>query len=274
MRSVIWKVATVVILALLAVVTIYPLYFVLITSVKSNQAFYTSFWWPTTRMQWQNYLFAWERAYMGIYLKNSLFVSAISVLLISAISLMAAYGFSKLRFRGSEIVFTLLLATLMVPREVTIIPQFILARDLNLLNSYTGLVVVYVAMQLVISTYIMKNFFHQVPDELIEAARIDGCSEAKILWRVIVPISRPVIGTVVIINFVAVWGEFLWALITTTDVTKRTLPIGLFMFQDQHGTDWGPFTAGVSMALIPVIVVYFAFQRQFIRGLAAGAIKG
>jgi len=162
---------------------------------------------------------------------------------------------------------------LTIPTMMLIIPQFLLARDLHLLNSLPGLVPFYVGTALAFNTFLLAGFFEQIPYELDEAMAIDGAGPWRRFWNLAMPLSKPAIGTCIIFAFLGTWDEFAWALTVLNDVDKRTLPIAIALFQGQHSTSWGLVFAASLIAVVPVLVIYIVFQRNFVAGLTAGALK-
>jgi len=255
-------------------ITLYPLFFVLMTSFKTNKEFYNNVWLPGKVFHFENYAIAWTKGHLGIYMLNSIIVVSSSVFLIVLFSMFAGYSLAKLLKRGSSVITTIFLSTMMIPNESTIVLLFILMARLSLINTRFNLVIVYVGWGLALTTYIFKNFFLSLPKEIGEAAKIDGCNEFQVFTNIIIPISKPAVATAAIFNFFFIWGEFLWALISTSNPKIKTLPLGLFVFQNQYGTQWGQLSAGISIVIIPLILVFIYFQKYFIEGITAGALKG
>lgn len=264
-----------VLLSLGAFVMIVPFAYMLATSLKPNSLalevppdFIPNN--PTTA----NYRDAWSSNHFGRYFLNSLGVAIATTVLSVLLSSMMAYAFSRLRFPGRRLLFGLLLLGLMVPTMMLIVPQFLLARHLHLLDSYLGLVLFYVGGTLALNTFLLRSFFQDVPVELEEAMVVDGAGPWKRYRRLILPLSRPALATVAIFTFLASWDEFVWALTIINDPDKRTLPIAIALFQGQYATSWGIVFAASAIAVLPVILIFVALQRQFIGGITAGAVKG
>jgi multiple sugar transport system permease protein len=224
---------------------------------------------PTT----DNYTSVWSSNSFGRYFFNSAVVAVISTTLSVLLSAMMAYAFARFDFFGQKLAFWLLLVGLMVPGMMLLIPQFLLAKQLHIINSLTGLVVFYVASNLALNTFLLRGFFEEIPWELEEAMIVDGAGPTRRFAQLILPLSRPALATVSIFSFLASWDEYVWALTIINDPDKRTLPIAISLFQGQHLTDWGLVFAGSAVAVAPVIVVFVIFQRQLISGLANGALK-
>lgn len=225
---------------------------------------------PTT----SNYTEAWTSNNFGHYFANSVFVSVVATALSALLSSMMAYAFARFSFKGQNVMFWILLIGLMVPGMMLLIPQYLLANQLHLLDSLLGLIVFYVATTLAFNTFLLRGFFEEIPWALEEAMIMDGAGPFRRYWKLILPLSRPALATVAIFTFLACWDEYVWALIIINDPDKRTLPIAISLFQGQHLTNWGLVFAASTIAIIPVILVFAIFQRQFIRGLSGEALKG
>lgn len=221
-----------------------------------------------------NYVNALGKDRFGLYFLNSLFVAAITTGLTVFLSSLLAYAFARLRFPAKGPLFYILLLGMMIPPVMLIIPQFLVAKELDLLNNLWGLIVVYVAMNLSMQTFLLRGFFEDIPRDLEEAVLIDGGSRWTIFWRIVLPLSRPGLAVVAIFTFLYSWDEFPWAHVAIKETTKRTLPIAIALFQNQHLTQWGQVFAASTVALIPVIIIFALFQRQFIRGVATSGLKG
>jgi len=220
-----------------------------------------------------NYSGAWSSNSFGHYFFNSLIVACLTTVISMFLSSMMAYSFARFRFLGQRLLFWLLLLGLMVPPMMLLIPQFLLARQLHLIDSRTGLVVFYIASTLALNTFLLRGFIEEIPIELEEAMVVDGASPCKRYLRLILSLSRPALATVGIFSFLASWDEYVWALTIINDPNKRTLPIAIALFQGQHLTDWGLVFAASAITVGPVILVFALFQRQFVSGLASGALK-
>ncbi|MDP1712163.1 MAG: carbohydrate ABC transporter permease [Candidatus Nanopelagicaceae bacterium] len=225
---------------------------------------------PTT----SNYTEAWTSNNFGHYFANSVFVSVVATALSALLSSMMAYAFARFSFKGQNVMFWILLIGLMVPGMMLLIPQYLLANQLHLLDSLLGLIVFYVATTLAFNTFLLRGFFEEIPWALEEAMIMDGAGPFRRYWKLILPLSRPALATVAIFTFLACWDEYVWALIIINDPDNRTLPIAISLFQGQHLTNWGLVFAASTIAIIPVILVFAIFQRQFIRGLSGEALKG
>lgn len=207
------------------------------------------------------------------YLFNSLFVTGASILLILTLGTMAAYGVARYTFRGSVAVYLFFLAGLMVPLKLAIIPLFIQMRDLGLLDSRIGLVVIYTAMGLPSTVFIMTGFLRTLPRELEDAARVDGASDARIMWSVMLPLARPAMVIAAIHNAVPIWNDFFFPLIFVQTDALKTLPQGLTAFMGEYTTNWGVLFAGLTLSALPITLLYILLSKQFIQGMTSGAVK-
>lgn len=210
----------------------------------------------------------------GLYFVNSLVVAVVATGATVLISSLLAYAFARLEFPGRETVFYLLLGGMMIPPVMLIIPQFIVSKHLGLLNTLSGLILVYITMNLALQTFLLRGFFEGIPRELEEAAEIDGAGRWTILWRIVLPLARPGLAVVAIFTFLYSWDEFPWAHVAITETSKRTLPIAIALFHGQHVTEWGKVFAASMIALGPVLIVYLLFQRHFIKGISTSGMKG
>ena len=197
-----------ILLIILLILTFYPLFFTFLTSFKDNNQFFTNFWGFANPVHLENYRDAF--AAIMPYLLNSVIIAVISIFLILLTSSLSAYTFARLRFPGKEVVYMTILALMMIPGMLMLIPQYIMLRDLKLLDSYTGIIIGYVAGKQAFSIFIMRAFFSSQPAELFEAARIDGCNEAQAYYKIALPLIKPVLGTVAIMSLLDIWNDYLW----------------------------------------------------------------
>jgi multiple sugar transport system permease protein len=262
------------VLALGAVVLMIPFVYMVATSFKPNTTvleippqFVPHH--PTVA----NYTGAWTSNRFGRYFLNSTLVSLATTVFAVLLSSMMAYAFARFRFPGRRLFFALILVGLMVPGMMLLIPQFLLAKQLQMLNSLWGLVFFYTGSNLALNTFLLSAFFQDIPKELEEAMVVDGAGPWKRYWRLVLPLSRPALAVVSIFTFLAGWDEFTWALTTINDPSKYTLPIAIELFQGQHSTSWGLVFAASTIAIVPAIAIFVVFQRQFVSGLASGALK-
>jgi ABC-type glycerol-3-phosphate transport system permease component len=258
--------------------TLYPLLFTVITSFKDNEQFFTKFWSLPNPWLFSNYADAFK--IILPFLGNSLIISVGSIFVILLTASMSAYAFARLRFPGREFIFMGLLALLMIPGLLQLIPQYLILKQLGLLQPsgirpYAGIMLGYVAGQQAFSVFILRSFFESQPEELFDAARIDGCNEYSAYLRIALPLIKPVLATITIVVLLGVWNDYLWPLIVTTDKKYYTIALGLLRFQSSLGNVilYGPRFAGYMVATLPLLALYLGLMRYFIEGLTAGAIK-
>ncbi|MBV9391228.1 MAG: carbohydrate ABC transporter permease [Verrucomicrobia bacterium] len=262
------------VLALFTFAVVFPLLAVVFDSLKSQNEFFTNPWgWPL-QPDLSNYSYAWGEAHIPLFMLNSTIVAGATTLFTLALSATAGYAFSRFRFRGGRALFFMFVVLLIVPAPVSIIPLYVIIANLHLMDTYFALILPYTAGGLPLGIYLLRAFFSAIPRELIDAARMDGCTEVSAFWRIVIPISRGGLATVAILSFVGAWNEFFLALLFIHNSNLLTLPLGLQTFFFQYHVQWPYYFAGLSTAIIPIIVVYLVLQRQFISGLTAGAVRG
>jgi len=258
-----------------AVLVILPFWYMIITSLKP-QAMIFEFpprLWPA-QVTLKNYVQALSKDMFGLYFLNSLFVAVVTTATTVLVSTLLAYAFARLDFPGKEPLFYVILLGMMIPPVMLIIPQFIIAKQIHLLDKFIGLIAIYVTMNISINTFLLRGYFEGIPRELEESALIDGASQMTIFWRIVMPLSGPGLAVVTIFTFLYSWDEFPWAHVAIKETTRRTLPIAIALFQGQHLTEWGQVFAASIVAVVPVIVVFVILQRYFIRGIATSGLKG
>jgi ABC-type glycerol-3-phosphate transport system permease component len=267
------KIGSLVVLTAFTLAVVYPLIAVLFNSFKTQSDFFTNPWWWPQKLIFDNYAYAWQQARIPRFMLNSAVVAVLTTLLTLVLASLAGYAFAKFSFRWRNGLFLLFAILLIVPAPISIIPLYVIVAEMHLIDTYWALVLPYAAGGLPLSIYLLRAFFATIPRELTDAARIDGCSDFTAFVRVVLPISRPGIATVGILAFVNAWNEFFLALIFIHNQDLMTLPLGLQTFFYQYHVEWPYYFAGLSTAIIPIIVVYVALQRQFIRGMTAGAVR-
>ena len=258
----------------LSLIVIFPLVWVIATSLKDRrQIIQNPLGFPEV-YHWSNYADAWREGNFGAYFINSALVVIPTALGVVALSLLAAYAFAMLRFRGKNVLFTFFLIGLTVPLGILVIPIFYQMASLKLVNNLWALILPQTAVGLPFAILLLRGFIHELPKEVLDAGRIDGCSNWGILRFIVMPLSRPALLSVMIFNIVWVWNQFLLPVVLIQKASARTLPQGLSVFMGRYGADFGLLMAGATISFIPVVIVYVIFQRQFIKGIAAGALSG
>ena len=228
--------------------------------------------WPEV-WHWDKYLTAWSTSNYDLYFWNSTVVVVASVALVTVVGVMAAHCLARYRFPGNRLIYFIIFSTIIFPPQITIIALFQVLVEYGLFNSHLGLILVYVSIQLPLTVFLLEGFFARLPQDLFDAARMDGYSDFEILWRITVPVGLPAIVTTVILNTIHLWNEFLYAVVLITDDEKRTLPLGIQKFLGDRLEDIGMIATGMMIAVIPIIVVYALFSEKLIQGMTAGAVK-
>ena len=252
---------------------LYPLSAIFLSSFKTMKDFMGNPLGFPKSFTFDNYIYAWSRMHFGTYTFNSMLVAGLTVGVVCLLGAMAGYKLS-LNFKGNQAVFLFFLAGMAVPTQSYIITLFHFMKRLSLLSTYQGLILVYTAINLPFAIFIFSSFFRTVPRELTEAALLDGCSEWRTFWQILLPISKPTLATVVIITAMNAWNDFFVQMIVNMDQTKYTLPMGLLKFRSETSTNWTPLFASIILVALPIAIVFILLQKQFIKGLTNGAVKG
>ncbi len=262
------------VLAALALASLTPFAFMLVTSVKANDQFYHSYFVPTLPLQWGNFAEAWSA--IGRYVANSVLVTAASVLAVVVIASLAGYAFARWRFPGSGALFVAILTVLMIPDILTMLPVFVTLRNLDLLDRQIALVLVYVSGSQALGIFVFRSFFATIPDDLVDAVQIDGAGELQGLYHMVLPLSRPILFTVAVMTALTCWNDYIWPLITLSTQRRWTVTLGLVTFQERYAgmAAWGPLFAGYVIASVPLIALLGSGMKHFVAGLTSGAVKG
>ncbi|MBW4079863.1 carbohydrate ABC transporter permease [Paenibacillus sp. S150] len=272
-----FRIGTMVLVYILLFVTVLcmlvPYIWMLSSSLKLNKdVFSFPMVWIPANPRWENFADIWTRIPLGRFIYNTAKLSIIVTILQLLTSSFAAYAFSKLHFRGKNILFLGYIATIAIPWQAYMVPQFILMRYMGLNNTHLAIILLQAFSAF--GVFLMRQFYQGVPDELCEAARIDGLSEYGIWARVMLPLSKPALSTLTIFTFVSTWNDFLGPMIYLTDTKLKTIQIGLRMFISQYSAEYGLIMAASVVSIIPVVVVFLALQKYFVQGVAASGIKG
>lgn len=266
-----WLVTAV--LVVLAVVTLYPLIFTVINSLKTRASYSADPLGFLTDVTFDNYFETFERMKVWRLLLNSIITTAGGLVLSTVAALFIAYAVTKLKMRGGNYIFLFVIAMLVIPSQVIIYPLYETILDLGFGGTYQGLILAYAAFGLPLGTYLLSAYFRAIPDELIEAARLDGAGDFRILFSILLPISTPAIAALSILNFVWMWNDLLLPLVIMGGSDKKTLMVGVALLSGQYDVSIPLISAGLIVALAPVIVVYMLFQRQILSGAIAGAVR-
>jgi ABC-type glycerol-3-phosphate transport system permease component len=261
------------VLGLYTIYTLGPFLWLATMSVRTTAEISADHYaWPSP-FHWEQYRIAWVDSSFAVYFWNSTVVVVAAVAIVTLIGAGAAHALARYRFRGNRIIYGILFSSIIFPPQITLISLYQILVDYGLYNSLVGLTLVYISLQLPLTVYLLEGFFARIPQDLFDAAKIDGYSDLEIFVRIVLPIGMPAIATTLILNFIQLWNEFLFAVVLITDPEKRTLPIGIRAFMGDHFQDIGLIATGVVVSVIPVILAYVFFSEKLIRGMTAGAIK-
>ena len=271
--KIIGKALLYVLLIIAAIVMMFPLYSGVVTSLLGPD---TLFSYPPklfpVEFRWQNYIDAMRQAPLLRFILNS-FIQSGGVMILQIITAcLAAFAFAFKPFKGKNIVFLIFLSTMMIPWESTIIPNYLFIQKIGWDDTYMGLIAPFAATAF--GTFLMRQFFMSIPKDLYDAAKIDGCSDLRFIITILIPLARPAIGTLAVYSFLQTYNQYLWPLLITNKTSMRTVQIGITMLQVAEREQWQIVLAGVVIVMLPTLVLFFFANRQLIRGLTAGAVKG
>lgn len=272
----------------LAVVIIVPVAWVFMASIKQNSEFYGNPWALPAGVYWQNFVDAWNSANMGSYMINSVIVTALALVLLLVIALPAAYCLSRFEFKGSKFLNTAFMAGLFINVNYIVVPIFLMLRDGDiwlrkvfgegfLLNNLVVLAVVYAATALPFTIYLLSGYFRTLPHDFEEAAYIDGASYSKAMWKIIFPMAKPSILTIILFNFLSFWNEYIISMTLMSSASgQKTLPVGLLnlMQAQQSKAEYGMMYAGLVLVMLPTLILYMCVQKQLTQGMTVGGLKG
>ena len=259
-----------------ALIVIFTLLWVLVSSFKTDQEIFFSPWLPPAAPQWDNFVRAWSKANMGLYLLNSLIVILPSIFFTLLLSAMAGYVLARYEFPGNRAIFFGFMGGMLFPVVLALVPLFFLLNSLKILDSHFGLILVYIAYSLPFTVFFMTGFFKTLPSELIEAAIIDGASHYQTFFRIVIPLSQNGLVSMGIFNFLGQWNQYILPLVLLTSSEKYVLSQGLAFLahQQRYQSDWSGLFAAITIVMLPTLIVYIIFQNQIQQGLTIGALKG
>jgi raffinose/stachyose/melibiose transport system permease protein len=252
---------------------LFPLFWMVSSSLKTQSTIFSDMSLWVTNPQWQNYYLAWTKGNFGQYFVNSLLYTTIVVVSVIAIASMAAYAFSRLKFPGRNILFIFLISTMMIPIPGSFIALYVLLTKLGLINTVAGYVLPQINGGLALGVFLLKTFFDKLPQDLEDAARIDGCNKFQVYLHVALPLAKPAIAVLAVFNALAVWNEYLLAMLVLSDRSLMPLQRGLMVFQGAYITQYPLLMAGIAISIIPILTLYFLMQRYIVAGITAGALK-
>lgn len=259
--------------AIITLVTGFPFLLILVTAFKPQKEYFKSPWALPKSLYLENFVRVFQKEFL-MYFVNSLIVCISAVLLIIVCSTMVSYAITKLRFKGANLLFGVIMVGMMIPVHTTLIPIYVMSKELGIYNQLYALIGPYVSFSIPISTIIISQFFREVPYEIEEAAIIDGCGAFRMYGQIIMPLAKPAIATVVIYDMLHTWNEFIYAMTLVDSISKKTLPVGLKDFYGIEAVNIPAIMCAVLISSLPVIIAYFSAQEQVINGLTSGAVKG
>lgn len=262
-------------LVIWAIIQLYPLFWLFLFSVKNNTEIFGGNILGFPRIwQWSNYSEALSSGNVGRYFINSSIVTVLTIVISSILVATSAYAIVRMKWKYSKLVLTIFLMGMMVPIHATLLPLFIILKNLNLLNTYASLVIPYVAFAIPMGIFILTGFLYTIPRELEESAFLDGCSIYKSFYYIILPLIRPALATIAIFTYLSTWNELMFANTFINSDAIRTLTVGIMSLSGQYQTEWGPIGAGLVIATIPTILIYVLLSEQVQKSLVVGAVKG
>ena len=257
-----------------AIIMVFPFYWMLVSALKTTAEFnsYPPTWVPENWFNMENFKTAFSKAPFVTYFMNSVIVTIACVIVTGFTTFLAAFAFSRLKFKGRDVIFSLLLSLMMVPFEMLVITNYETVTRLQMGDSLIVLIIPFISS--IFYTYILRNFFLSIPDSLYYSARIDGASNWKYLWRIMVPIAKPSLVTIMLLNAISCWNSFLWTLLVINSDDFRTLPIGLYAFMTEGGSDFKLQMAASTFTVLPMIILFLFTRKYIVNGVARGGIKG
>lgn len=266
------EVCSISILTITLIMLIFPFYIMIITSLKSGTQFIQNFWGIEFPIHWENYSRAWRS--ISLYFWNSVKVTGLTVAGLLLVVIPAGYSFARFNFRGKNILFYLIIAFSMIPTTLILVPMFLNVLELGLNDNHWGIILPNIASLSIVAIMLTRSFFQQIPASLFESAHIDGAKESIILRKIVIPLSKPIIGTVAVINIFNVFNQYMWPFIVLSNNKLKTIPIGLATLAGQHGVNFGYQMAGYTLAALPLLIVFASTSKLYVSGITAGAIKG
>lgn len=258
----------------LALIELYPIFLMLITAVKTPNEIAMSPYGLPKEFAWENFVLAWNKAKYGLALRNSVFISGMSILLIVFLGSMAAYPLSRKPSKLNNCIYVLFVSLIMVPFQMAMIPLYKLIKAMEWVNTFRAVICINIAMAMPFVVFLYTGFMKSVPKELEESARIDGCNQFVVFWRIVFPLLKPATATVIILNILNIWNDFLMPMLFLQKANFRTIPVSLFAFQGQYNNDYSLLFAAIVLAMSPMLLIYLALQKDFIKGIASGSVKG
>ncbi|WP_320130184.1 carbohydrate ABC transporter permease [uncultured Sphaerochaeta sp.] len=263
----------IIIMCLYGILIIYPLFNMFTSSFKTNRAILSTPFSLPSEFSLQNFKTVWIDKGFSHFFYNSILVTLVSMFFVILFGSMAAYGIARYTYKGNTLVYMLFLSGIMLPLKAAIIPLFLIIKSMGLINSRLSVIMIFMAMGLPSTVFILSGFMKSVPVELEYAARIDGCNDFTIYWKIVMPMVAPALALVTIYNAVPIWNDFFFPLVFLQSNAMKTLPVGLSTFFGQYSTNWNLLFTGLSIAILPMLILYLFMSKYFIKGMTAGAVK-
>lgn len=273
-KSLTFKVFVYSFLSLFAIVNVFPLFWMVVDSFKTEQEYAANPFSFPKALQFSNYSKAWEVANMSTYFVNSIIITFVSLIVTVLLGALAAYFLARFQFKLRGFTYALFLLGMLVPIHATLIPIFMIMKEINLLDTHLSLILPYTAFHLSLTVFILEGFMRGFPKDLEESGVMDGAGVFRIFWSIILPITRPALATVIILNFIYNWNEYLFALVLLSSSALKTLPLGLSNFVGVETASLTLQMAAITIALIPILIFYLLLQKQLVNGMTAGSVKG
>lgn len=251
--------------------TLYPFIFMVLTSLKTTPQFYHNIWSVSLPPTWGNYATAWQA--IRRYIAMTLLISGSSALGVVLLGCVVAYIFARFDFPCKRVLYGAILSVMMIPGILVLVPSFMIVKQLHMLNTPWALVLPYIAGGQVLAIFLLRQFIEEIPHDLFDSATIDGASHTRVLWHVALPLARPIIGVIAIMDVLGTWNNLIWPYVVLNDARQYNLPVGLFTFAGQYGNRYGEMFAGYTLASIPLILLFAFTTRTFLKGITGGSVK-
>ncbi len=269
-----WRVLGFIVLVILMLMWLVPFFSALMTAVRTNEDIMRrGFWALPNEITLENFRVAWDRGNLKRYIPNSFIITIPALVGTLFLSSLSAYALARFRFKGNRFILFLYVGGMMLPFQVLMMPVFRLTDALGLYNTHLGIILFHTAFQLGFCTFLLRNYMRTVPNEILEAARIDGCSEFRIWWQIMMPLTVPALAALATLEFTWIFNDYLWAIVLLQDDNLKPVTAGLATLQGQYVMDWTVIVAGALIATVPTVILFIFLQRYFIEGLTLGATK-
>lgn len=269
------SIITFIIMLLVALISVYPLLWVIIQSFKTEGQFLQSIWSLPTSLNFDNFITAFEEANLAVYLKNTVINTGATLVVDLVLVTCLGYAFSKLKMKFKKFFYYMILINMLIPTPIILLPMYLQVVDLGIQNTLAAIVFPYYQGFAPLGLILIKGYMDNIPDEIIESAKIDGCGTFRILWKIMVPLVKPMLVTLAILGGMNAWNEYMWALVSISDTSKYTLSIGIAVIRDKIATiGYTPVFAALTVSAMVFVIIYLFAQKTFVRSITAGAVKG